>query len=236
MLPFRRVPVTFGLLVAIGLGFLAEVAMGGSTDQRVLAALGANLWPLEGQYWRLVASMFLHIGVLHLLVNSWALYQLGGLFELWLGHWRTALVFFATGIAGSVASLVFTLRGSGGAGLSAGASGAIFGILGALIAFLFRRREHLTSQAKGLLSQLLFWAGLNVFFGFTVPGIDNAAHLGGCAAGLLLGALFKDRRQFRRPAPPTQPAGEAEYIPPEGSRRTGGRPPGRQPSDSSRYE
>jgi len=205
LLPLRRVPVTLGLLIAIGLAFLAEIAMGGATNQAVLYALGANVWPIHGEYWRLVASMFLHIGALHLLVNAWALYQLGGLFELWLGHWRTALVFFATGIAGSVASLVFTLRPSAGAGLSAGASGAIFGILGALIAFLFRRREHLTSQAKGLLSQLLFWAVLNVFFGFTVPGIDNAAHLGGCAAGLVLGAVFKDRRRFRRPAAPTPP-------------------------------
>lgn len=189
--------------------------MGGSTDQRVLAALGANVWPIQGEYWRLVASMFLHIGVLHLLVNAWALFQLGGLFEIWLGHWRTALVFFATGIAGSLASLAFTLRPSEGAGLSAGASGAIFGILGALIAFLFRRREHLTSQAKGLLSQLLFWAGLNVFFGFTVPGIDNAAHLGGCAAGLLLGAVFQDRRRFRPPAPQQAPP---DSLPSDGSR------------------
>lgn len=209
MLPLRRIPVTFGLLVLIGLGFLAEVLLGGATNQAVLYRLGANVWPLGGEWWRLVASMFLHIGVVHLLVNSWALYQLGGLFELWLGSARTALVFFATGLAGSLASLAFTLRPSGGEGLSAGASGAIFGILGALIAFLFRRREHLTRGAKGLLSQLLFWAGLNVFFGFTVPGIDNAAHLGGCLAGLAFGAFLQDRPEFRRP-PAEQPFPEPD--------------------------
>lgn len=210
MLPVRRIPVTFGLLVLIGLGFLAEVVLGGSTDQRVLYALGANVWPLHGQYWRLAASMFLHIGFFHLLVNSWALYQLGGLFELWLGPRRMALVFFASGLGGSLASLVFTLRPAEGAGLSAGASGAIFGILGALISFLLKRRDQLTAAAKSLLWQLLFWAGLNVFFGFTVNGIDNAAHLGGCAMGLVLGAVFQDRRRFR------QPERQAEYIPPDG--------------------
>jgi rhomboid protease GluP len=179
----RRLPVTALLLAAIGVFFLVETVQGGSTDPRVLLRLGANFPPLvrHGEYWRLVASMFLHIGVVHLLLNGWALYQLGSLFELLMGSWQLLAVYFVTGIMASLASVVFTHN------LSAGASGAIFGLLGALISFLLRRRRTLLPRGKGLLSQLAFWAVINVVFGFSMPGIDNAAHLGGFATGLLLG-------------------------------------------------
>ena len=193
----RRTPVTALLLAAIGILFLLETLAGGSQNPQVLIALGAN-HPQEvlgqGEWWRLVASMFLHIGIAHLLLNGWALYQLGGLFELLVGSPRMLLVWFTSGVAGSLASLFWTQ------GLSAGASGAIFGILGALIAFLLRRREHLTGGAKSLLVQLVGWAAINVFIGFTVPAIDNAAHLGGCAAGFLLGLVLPGRQAERRRA------------------------------------
>jgi rhomboid protease GluP len=130
--------------------------------------------------------MFLHGGWLHIALNGWALYQLGGIFEAWMGSARMALTYFATGLAGSVASLFF-LRGD----LSVGASGAIFGVLGALVGVLLRRRDRLQPQAKALLTQLLTWAGINVFLGFSTPNIDNAAHLGGAAAGLVLGLLLR---------------------------------------------
>lgn len=194
----RRAPFTLAILVLIGLAFVAEILLGGSTDQRVLVRLGANVWPLQGEYWRLLASMFLHIGFIHVLVNSWALYQLGALFETWVGSGRMALVYLVSGIAGSVASLFFTLAPAGGHSISAGASGAIFGILGALISFLVRRRDRLTSAAKGLLVQLLFWAGLNVFLGMSVEAIDNSAHMGGFVAGLGIGAFLKAHRRYRR--------------------------------------
>jgi rhomboid protease GluP len=188
----RRAPVTILLLVLIGIAFLAETLLGGSTQTEVLLLLGANVSPLvldAHQYWRLVASMFLHIGWVHLLVNSWALYQLGSLFEFVLGSGKLLLVYFLSGIAGSIASVMFTQS------ISAGASGAIFGLLGALIAFLLKRRQFLTPQAKALLSQLVGWAVINVFLGFSIPGIDNAAHLGGCAAGFLLGLGLRERPQ-----------------------------------------
>ncbi len=195
MLLGRRTPVTTFLLISIGILFLVEVLRGGSTDEQVLRTMGANVPELvwQGQVWRLVASMFLHIGVLHLMVNGWALYQLGSLFEILLGSFALLLTYFASGIAGSVASVIFS-----GADLSAGASGAIFGLLGALIGFLVKHQDRLTPQAKSLLMQLLFWAAVNVIFGFSVKGIDNAAHLGGCAAGFLLGLILP---------PPPHPSG-----------------------------
>jgi rhomboid protease GluP len=190
MLLGRRTPVTTVLLVLIGAMFLAEQLLGGSTNESTLVTLGANVPPLvrEGQYWRLVASMFLHIGFLHLAVNGWALYQLGALFEILLGSLPMLLVYFVSGIAGSISTVMFTH-----AGLSAGASGAIFGLMGALIAFLLKRRDILTPAARSLLMQLVGWAVLNVVLGFSIPGIDNAAHLGGFAAGLLLGLVQRPR-------------------------------------------
>ncbi|HSS49450.1 MAG TPA: rhomboid family intramembrane serine protease [Thermoanaerobaculia bacterium] len=192
-----RTPVTSLLLVAIAAVFVLETVRGGSTNTQVLLALGADYPPLvqQGEYWRLVASLFLHIGLLHLVLNGWALYQLGGLFELLLGSGRLLVVYFVSGIVGSIASNLFTRS------LSAGASGAIFGVMGALIAFLMKRREILTPQAKSLLMQLLLWAGINVFLGFTTPGIDNAAHLGGCAAGLAIGFFLRERPRYV-PVPP----------------------------------
>jgi rhomboid protease GluP len=201
----RRAPLTALLLAALGAVYLLELLVGlraglglaGPTAQPVLVALGANVWPLDGGVWRLVASIFLHIGVFHLLVNAWALYQLGGLFEAWLGSARLGLVFLTTGVAGSAASVFFTLAGTDR--VSAGASGAIFGLLGALVTFLARRHERLRPAAKALLVQLLFWAGLNVVLGFTLPGIDNGGHLGGFATGLLLGLLLRERPALRPP-------------------------------------
>jgi rhomboid protease GluP len=188
---FRRTPVTALILAAIAGMFLLETVSGGSTNSQVLYALGANEPRAvlgQGEWWRLFTSMFLHIGWIHLLLNGWALYQLGSLFELAIGSVSMLLVFVLSGLAGSAASVLWTHD------LSAGASGAIFGLLGALIAFLLRRRERLTPFARSLLGQLVFWAVINVFFGFSTPGIDNAAHLGGCAIGFLLGLTLKGRQ------------------------------------------
>jgi len=189
MLLGRRTPVTTFLLIAIGVCFAAQYLTG--LEDGPLVQLGINYGPAvrEGQYWRLVTSMFLHGGLVHVALNAWGLYQLGSLFELLLGSPRLLLVFFVTGIAGSLASDMFTHAPS------LGASGAIFGVMGALIAFLLRRRGALTPQGKSILMQLVGWAVINVFFGFSTPGIDNSAHLGGCAAGLLLGFFLPERRQ-----------------------------------------
>ncbi|HSF43145.1 MAG TPA: rhomboid family intramembrane serine protease [Thermoanaerobaculia bacterium] len=186
-----RAPVTKLLLVAIVAIFGLQIW--GETSGTDLVALGANerTSVLAGQYWRLLTSMFLHGGFLHLALNAWGLYQLGTLFESWLGSTRMLGTYFVSGIAGSVASIVWTQMPS------VGASGAIFGLLGALIAFLLKRHEALSPQGKSILSQLVMWAVINVFIGASTPGIDNAAHLGGCAAGFLIGLLLRERGSYR---------------------------------------
>src|SRR5215208_1788806 len=187
MLPFRRIPVTSLLLAAIVLTFSVETLASGSllgTADTVLVRMGANdpqlFW--AGQYWRLLTSVFLHIGLVHLLFNGWALLQLGGLFEVALGSPRMLVTFLVTGILASFASVLWLGRTGQPGAISAGASGAIFGLLGALIAYLGRRRDRLQPWARSLLSQLVFWAVVNLILGVTLPGIDNSAHLAGLAS------------------------------------------------------
>lgn len=189
-------PVTLLLLVACGLVFMLEIATGALDNMAVMVYLGAIVRGLlgEGEYYRLVTAMFLHGGFLHLFLNMWALYQLGMIFEAMFGSLRFLVSYFIAGIAASVVSSLFIPPGVPGVG----ASGAIFGILGALIISikrspLWRGREW----TRILTRQLSIWAGINILIGFSVPGIDNAAHIGGFVAGLILG-LFP----HKMPPPP----------------------------------
>jgi len=204
--PPRRVttPATSALIIVIVIGFIIEIVTGAWLSSYKLALLGSNLsMPLivdSGQYWRWLTSMFLHGDgtirgdLLHLLSNLWALYQLGTLFEVMFGTRRFVLTYFATGIIASITSS-FHLAANGS---SVGASGAIFGILGAFI-FSVRRSPVWRNdpRARHLMPQLLFWIAVNIIIGFSIAQIDNAAHIGGLVAGLLLGFL-----PHRIPPPP----------------------------------
>ncbi|MHB8998761.1 MAG: rhomboid family intramembrane serine protease [Thermoanaerobaculia bacterium] len=182
-----RIPITIGVITLIILVYAVEWSRGGSNDTDVLISVGAIVpWTMQsGEYWRLLAAMLIHIGILHLFLNVWALYQLGGVFEMMFGSGRFLLTYFVSGLVASLASAILHP-----AAVSAGASGAIFGILGALI-FSIRRSPVWRHQpwTKGFTQQLIGWAAINVIIGFTFPGIDNAAHIGGFIAGLLLGLI-----------------------------------------------
>ena len=201
-------PATTGVIIAILIAFVLELVNGVplinvETPEHLnalynMGAIVGGMFhagsPAYGQYWRLFAAMFLHIGLLHLALNVWALYQLGFLLEVMFGSWRFLVTYFASGLAASIASAMFTQSN----GLSAGASGAIFGILGALI-FAIRRSPVWRHQqwTKGLVRQLVFWAAINIVIGRAIPGIDNYAHVGGFLVGLILGFL-----PHRVPPPP----------------------------------
>jgi rhomboid protease GluP len=165
--------------------FLVEMALGGSTNPRVLVGMGAMVPGLiaQGEYWRLVTAMFLHIGIPHLLLNSLGLYIFGSVIEQVLGTARFLAIYLVSGFVASVASFTF---GSPVA-LAAGASGAIFGLLGAWLAYNLRRRS--LSLARANIQGALVLIAINVVFGLSVPGIDNLAHLGGLAAGVAAGFL-----------------------------------------------
>jgi membrane associated rhomboid family serine protease/Flp pilus assembly protein TadD len=149
---------------------------------------GANYGPLtlSKDWWRLFTYMFLHGSVLHIGFNMWCLWDLGALCESLYGRWTYAAVYVITGIAGGVASLGWNPQV-----WSVGASGAIFGLAGALIASFYLGEFSLPSFAiKGTLRSLLFFAAFNLLFGSMFPGIDNACHFGGLISGLVLGALI----------------------------------------------
>lgn len=196
-------PATLVLFIAILIGFAIEVVTGALSNPLTLARLGAIV-PYyvfrENDYWRLLSAMFLHGGVLHLVVNLWALWQLGRLYEIMFGTRRFLMIYFVTGIIASITSLVRLMLAGGGS--SVGASGAIFGLLGAFI-FSIRRSPRWRHErwARGIVQQLLFWIVVNIGIGFTVPQIDMAAHIGGLVAGLILGATLPQKEP---PLPPSQ--------------------------------
>lgn len=178
---------------------------GGSENNEVLLAYGAKYNSLineRGQWWRFVTPVFLHIGWIHLLVNMYSLFILGPYVEKLYGSARFVFFWIATGVAGVVASyfasgahmhnvpVVGRFLFRGGDGPSAGASGALFGLIGVLFVFGIKFRHELPEGFKrafgtGMIPTIL----INLFIGYTIPYIDNAAHLGGFVAGALC-ALF----------------------------------------------
>ncbi|HUP60109.1 MAG TPA: rhomboid family intramembrane serine protease [Thermoanaerobaculia bacterium] len=196
---FKRMPATVTIIVAILAGFGVEFYTGALQDPRKLTYLGAIWAPLilgEGEWWRLLSAMFLHGDVLHLLMNLIALFQLGSLYELMFGSRRFTIIYFVTGLVASLTSMIIT------GGPSVGASGAVFGIMGAFI-FSIRRSPRWRHEraARGIVSQLIFWVVANIAIAMKVPQIDLAAHMGGLVAGLVIGMVWPHRVP---PPPPTQ--------------------------------
>lgn len=131
---------------------------------------------LAGQYYRLLTGMFLHANLVHLIFNMYALYIIGMQLESFLGRYKYLTVYLLSGLAGSVLSIFFS------AGLSVGASGAIFGLLGSLLYFGYHYRIYLETVVK---SQIIPIILINLCIGFAISGIDNSAHIGGLIGGLL---------------------------------------------------
>ena len=148
-----------------------------------LGALNAAAIAESGQWWRLLTVMVLHAGVLHFALNSWALVIYGPVLEQVLGRVRFAAVYVVAGLAGSAAS--FTVNRTA---LGVGASGAIFGLLGALVAYFWRRRSRGGApQLQGLVMVVV----LNLVLAASIPGIDNVAHIGGFLGGLAAVGLLE---------------------------------------------
>jgi rhomboid protease GluP len=181
----RKAPVTTALLVLICIVFAFEVLTGAFNSDQAMIAFGAIVPDTLARrdYWRLITAMFLHAGWLHWATNTWALYQLGTLYEALFGSRRFAITYFVSGICASIASVMFSQT------ISVGASGAIFGILGAFVFSLLRSQYRHQRWTKGLLYQIVVLGVVNIAIGFSVKFIDNAAHIGGLVAGLLLGLI-----------------------------------------------
>ncbi|MDB5080798.1 MAG: gluP 2 [Chloroflexi bacterium] len=192
-LPQHRVWLTGGLaLVLVGF-FIWEVTVeGGRTPldfnrnfrTATFYQVGAIYRPAiqEGQWWRLLTGSFVHANLLHLLLNGLMLLALGWRLERYLSAWRVGLIYLLTGLGAAVISFGFTLHNRD---FSVGASGAIFGLGGALLGYSLRHRAVLLRQAL-LLSGVL---GANLIVVAAVPGVDQLSHLTGLAGGLLFGFI-----------------------------------------------
>ena len=183
--------LVFGLMLGNGAGLW-------HAQNSIQLAWGANFGPAtqDGQWWRLGSALFLHFGLIHLTMNLWALWDGGQLVERMFGHLRFIIIYLASGLCGNLLSLVI----QGNEAVSGGASGAIFGVYGALLVFVWRERQQLNPGEF----RWLFWGGLgfsavSITLGLIIPGIDNSAHIGGLIAGCLLGMLFG--RALTTPSP-----------------------------------
>ena len=178
---FKKPIVTYSLIFICILVFILMYVLGnGSTDNYTLLVFGANVDTLtkNGDYYRLFTSMFLHIGILHLLCNMYSLYIIGKEVENVFGKVKYLIIYLLSGIAGSILSLAFNHNT-----ICAGASGAIFGLLGALLYFGYYYRTYLGATLTRSIIPVIV---LNLIIGFTSSGIDNAAHIGGLIGGALM--------------------------------------------------
>jgi rhomboid protease GluP len=179
--------ILFGACIAVYVAM--SIANGSPMEMsgEIMLHFGANYAPdtLSGQWWRLVTYMFLHKDVWHIFFNMWCLWDLGRLCESLYGRWTYAAIYFITGIAGGLVSV-----GWHPGVLSIGASGAIFGLAGALIASFYLGEFSLPRIAiSGTLRSLVVFAVFNIVIG-QFFGVDNACHIGGLVSGLILGALI----------------------------------------------
>lgn len=177
------------MTVGAGLGQL------GGIDQNVIINAGGqvNFLVAQGQVWRIFTAMFLHFNLLHIGLNMLSLFLIGGVVEMVFGKWRYLLIYLGSGMVGGIVTYFVMPPET----LAAGASGAIFGVFGALGVFYIVNRQALGRYGAGAITNWLFWLGLNLVFGFSQPGIGIWDHIGGLVAGMIIAALLMPRLRRR---------------------------------------
>ena len=184
--------VTYGL-IAINVGIYILMVISGvdffDPGGGAIVKWGGSFPPMDlnGDWWRTFTSMFLHFGILHLILNMYALYSVGIFLEPMLGKGRYIVAYLCAGLLASIVSIVWRI---GGTGVGAGASGAIFGMFGVFLALMLVNAVP-KKVKQAMLQSILIFVGFNVFYGFKPgSGIDNAAHLGGLVSGFIIGCLY----------------------------------------------
>ncbi len=185
-LPLAKPRLTYVLLASIIAVFVFEELAGVGQNPDILLQLGANFGPAvsAGQYWRLFTANFLHVDILHIAFNAYALYILGQETEALYGSPRFMTIFLLSSISGALASFAFNY------GPSVGASTGIMGLLGTELAYFIRNRKVFGKIGSRQLNNLIFIGVINFVYGISTPGIDNFGHLGGILGGLILGWLL----------------------------------------------
>lgn len=187
---------TVALIVVNIAVFLIMTVLGDTEDALFMLGHGAMYEPYitEGhEYYRIFTCLFLHFGISHLLNNMVMLGALGWNLELETGKIRFLIIYFGSGIAGNIVSLLYDMLIAQPA-VSAGASGAVFGLMGALVYVVIANRGRLGRlSGRGMLVMV----ALSLYFGLTSSGVDNLAHIGGLASGFLLAVLLYRRKIYR---------------------------------------
>lgn len=193
----KKAPCTVALIV-VNVAVFIFLSFGGMTeDAYYMLQNGAIYLPLlqQGEYYRLITSIFLHFGFSHLVNNMLMLGVMGWQLELAVGKIKFLIIYFAAGIGGNMLSALVEMR-TGDFAVSAGASGAIFGIIGALLYIAVRNHGQIGNvSGQGILVMI----ALTLYYGFTSSGVDNFAHIGGLAVGFVLAVLLYRKRdtEFR---------------------------------------
>ncbi len=186
----KRFKITYSLIWLNLLFYAIEILYTGSIidiPAQGLVELGAIYGPdvvLGGEWWRLLTAMFLHGGMTHLLMNMFSLYIIGRPMELYFSPQNYLSIYVMTGLIGSLVSISVH---PGTVGI--GASGAIFGVFGALSGYFFAYRRELGQHAHQFMKNFAIIIGLNLLLGFSIPNIDVSAHAGGLISGLIGGLI-----------------------------------------------
>lgn len=196
----RKKPILTISLVTINVAVFIWLSMFGMTeDGRYMLQHGAMYLPFvieRGEYYRMFTCMFLHFGFSHLMNNMIMLFFLGNVLEEEIGWWKYGFIYILSGLGGNVLSAWNDVH-TGIYAVSAGASGAIFGVIGALLFVVIKNHGHLGNlSGRGM----LFMAACSLYHGFTSAGVDNMAHVGGLVTGFLIAALFYWKRNDERGA------------------------------------
>ena len=187
-------PATLMLIVALGAVFGWQISTGALASEESIIAAGALVREriAQGEWWRLLSATVLHGGVEHIVGNAMSLYILGMASEHAYGTRSMLLIYLASGIAGSVLSAAM------GPGPSVGASGAIFGLMGAVMVLFWKHHHQLMVRDKRIGVVVAAWALFTIGTGLVTPMIDNAAHLGGMFGGMAVAWTLRPRVLARR--------------------------------------
>ncbi len=190
---YRRTAYVNLTIIAVNFIYFGYLEVIGSTESSMfMIAHGAMFVPLvlQGEYWRLLTAVFMHFGIGHIINNMIVLYVLGDNLERALGSFKYLIFYLVCGIGANAASMLFEIQ-TDAAAVSAGASGAVFGVVGGLIYAVAVNRGRLEDLST---RQLVIMAALSLYFGFTSAGVNNVAHVAGLALGIVMGILL-----YRRP-------------------------------------
>lgn len=182
---YNKSKITFVFLTIMVLYFIFMTLNGGTTNNETLVKYGALFPPFivqYNEYYRFITAIFIHIGIMHIFFNGYALYVFGPQMEKLMGPKKYFIFFLLTGIGGNLATFFFNF-----ASISAGASSSLFGLFGAFLYLVVRHPNTVTPEGRKSILKLL---GLNLILTFAVPSISITAHLGGLVVGFLLSFFF----------------------------------------------